>query len=277
MFDDLNKYLLNRLQNTNKYNYGNVLVVGGSPGMVGAPFLSAMASLRVGAGMVTIASTVSVIDKLEKRVVEIMTLRLPEEPEKQIDTILDFIQKRKVNVLAIGPGMDTKFSDITNLLLDRVDIPVVIDAGAIYSIRNKIIQNKIKNEIVITPHDGEFKKLSQITLPTNTIEREQIYSDFAKEHSLEIVGKGSTTITANKKGETVINTTGNPGLATAGSGDVLTGIIAGLIAQKLSVHEASTYGVYIHGLAADMAAEAKTQPGMIASDIIDYLPDALKA
>ena len=280
MNDALIKRLLVRDPQANKYDFGHVLIVGGSPGMVGAPFLAAMSALSVGAGLVTIASTTDVIDKLEERVVEVMTVRIPSDPIEAVATLETFISERRISVVVVGPGMDNSGAQIAKSLLVKLDIPIIIDAGALTVFRGDLDVLKqvgLNNpNVIVTPHDGEFAKLTGNQMPSSGEERESAVAEFAQEFGMTLVAKGSPTLVAHVDGSVYINETGNPGLATAGSGDVLAGVIAGIVAQGADVSEAADLAVRIHGLAADLGAKEKTQPGLIASDLIEFIPQAMR-
>ncbi|MFZ1821057.1 MAG: NAD(P)H-hydrate dehydratase [Acidimicrobiia bacterium] len=273
--------LINRKDDTNKYSYGHVLIIGGSPGTVGAPLLSAMASLRIGAGLVTIASSINVIDKLEKRVLEVMTLRIPENENEAFDSLNKFIKERKISVVLIGPGLVNFNANLIKKLIANISIPTILDAGALTCFKDDLVKLKqasIRNkQFIFTPHDGEFKKLTGIELPSDIHSRKEVAALYSKEFEVVLVSKANKTLVAGPDGSIYENYTGNPGLATAGTGDVLAGIIAGLLAQGFTTFEASQLGVYLHGLAGDIAAQEKTQPGIIASDVIEYLPNALSS
>lgn len=247
--------------NSHKYDYGHVLVIGGSPGMVGAPFLSAMAALRVGAGLVTIASGAAVIDKLEKRVVELMTLALPTDKTKQF--LSSFIKDRKVSVVVIGPGTKSEFIEPLIEFVASLDMPVVVDGGALGVLARR--SDLIKPHFILTPHAGEFKRFNQANP-----------AQFAQKYGLVLVQKGQPSHVFGPTGQDYENDTGGPALATAGTGDTLTGLIAGIIAQKIEPYPAACAALYLGGRAADLAAADKTDAGVIASDIIDYIPAALK-
>lgn len=267
MYRELFSNLLDRPADSHKYDYGHVLVAGGSPGMVGAPLLSAMAAFRTGAGLVTIASEPSVADKLERRVKEIMTLRL------ELGTDLErFVTDRKISVAVIGPGLKPteRSVDLLGQLL-RTKLPLVIDGGAL-----ALVKDNIPEGAILTPHTGEFQRLVSEGLPEERQELKPIAAKFAKIHKVTLVLKGEPTYVAHPDGSVHENTTGNPGLATAGTGDVLTGVIAGLIAQGIKPAEAAEAAVYLHGLAGDIAAKAKTEPGMVAGDVIEAIPEALR-
>lgn len=279
MDKDLLRHLLDRSADSNKYDFGHVLVVGGTPGMVGAPLLAGMAALRTGAGLVTIAAPASVTSKLERRVKEIMTLTLPDNPGKATETLLDFVNKRKVNASVFGPGLKPETAANYLDFLKKLAHPVVIDAGGLVMFRSKLDQLKHIShnaDLILTPHAGEYKKLAGASLPDNEKEIAKEISDRATSLGLTIVLKGHRTLIAHPDGTTHRNTNGNPGLATAGTGDVLAGIIAGLLAQNVPAAEAAQAGVYIHGLAGDLAVADKTQAGIIASDVIEFIPKALQ-
>ena len=282
MDKEIFKRLLVRSINSHKYDFGHVLVIGGSPGMVGAPFLAARAALRVGAGLVTIASSKEVTDKLEKRVEEIMTLTLP--PTSALETIERFIKDRKVSVLIIGPGLKPDRELPVRELIKKIDLPMIIDGGGLGALQGRaLLQGSAlqrlatgKKAEILTPHLGEFQRFFKEDLPKIREGLKLIAAKFAKERGVTLVLKGHPTYVACPDGSVYENTTGNPGLATAGTGDVLSGIIAGIIAQGIEPKAATKAAVYLHGLAADLAANDKTQPSMIASDVIEYIPTALK-
>jgi hydroxyethylthiazole kinase-like uncharacterized protein yjeF len=272
---------LHRGAETHKYNYGHVLVVGGSPGMVGAPYLSARAALRSGAGLVSIASFPVVIDKLETRVEEIMTFSFVNDMTRSIEYLEKFIKDRKVNVIVVGPGLaQTEDSaQLVDWLISQCDTPLIIDGGGLSIGKVSLVDIPRDNthHMILTPHLGEFKNLTDHTLTIKDIsEAETIACQFAQAHHMTVVLKSSKTLIAGPDGLTHKNTTGNPGLATAGTGDVLTGVIAAMLAQGLDPFTAAKAGVYLHGLAGDLAAAAKSQPSMIASDVIEALPQAFQ-
>lgn len=247
--------------------------------MVGAPLLCGLGALRIGAGLVTIASSPEVIEKLEKRVLEIMTLGLEGNDFAVVETLTKFISDRRVSVLVAGPGFDPRHVRVLKSLLQELSIPVVLDAGALTCFTNELDDFKkitsINPKIIGTPHAGEFRAFSGIALSDDIDERKAQVGSVSIENQFTIVSKGSSTLVASSNGDLYVNETGNPGLATAGTGDVLAGVIAGLLAQGFDVEQSCQAGVYLHGLAGDMASEEKTQPGLIASDLGEFLPKAL--
>lgn len=276
---------------SHKGDYGHVLVVGGSKGKTGAAFMTAKACLRSGAGLVTIGVPESLLDVFQEKATEEMTLPLKDNKgiisKDAIQGILDFITER-ADVLAIGPGLGV--SSDTKVLIDELilksPVPMVIDADGLNSLSSKEILKKAKSPIIITPHPGEMARLlgqesrvkEQKTEKNirEEIERDRINTalSFSKETGTYVVLKGVPTIVADPEGNTYINTTGNPGMATAGTGDVLTGIISSFLGQGLNPLEASLLGVYIHGLAGDLAASEKGYHSLIATDIINSFPKA---
>lgn len=272
--------LLHRPTDSHKYDYGHVLVVGGSPGMVGAPLLAGEAALRVGSGLVTIAAVAAVTDKLEKRVEEIMTLALPDEPEAAAARLQTFITERKVSVLVIGPGLaaSPQNTKLVSKLVKNTSLPLIIDGGGLSALQNRTdeLTEAASKDIILTPHAGEFRRLLDTELPSDRKALKPLAERFAHEYHVTLVLKGEPTYVAHPSEQTYENNTGNPGLATAGTGDVLSGVIAGIIAQKIAPAEAAEAAVYLHGLAGDIVAERKTEPGMVAGDVIEALPEALR-
>lgn len=249
--------------------------------MVGAPLLAGKAALRIGAGLVTIASDKETTSDLDRRVKEIMTMALPSygQPEKTLEELAAFVAARKVSALIIGPGLKYEATELVRLLAGRLKLPLVLDAGGLAAFQHHLPElqeiTKQNNKVVITPHSGEYTKLSGAAT-TDTAKVHKQAAQFAKSYNLTLVLKGHHALVAHPDGTTWQNDNGNPGMATAGTGDVLSGVIAGLLAQGIEPAQAAELGVYIHGLAGDIAARAKTEPGMIASDIIEFLPEALK-
>jgi hydroxyethylthiazole kinase-like uncharacterized protein yjeF len=277
MYDTVFHTILNRPDDAHKYQCGHLLVIGGSPGMVGAPLLAAEAAMRIGAGLVTIGSTGPVIDKLESRVKEIMTVSLSEDPAAALQAVVTFVRERSVSAIVIGPG--SKADRLVTELLANITVPLVIDGGGLAALHGHLELLKgsttAKSSIILTPHRGEFQKLLDSTLPDSAEEMHTLAQQFAVDTKTHLVLKGNHTMVAHPDNTSYINSTGNPGLATAGTGDVLAGVIGGLLAQGIDPSTAAEAGVYIHGLAGDLAAVEFTQAGLIASDVIDFLSKAL--
>lgn len=278
MFPEVFHKLATRPPKSHKYDYGHVLVMGGTPGMVGAPFLAASAALRVGSGLVTIASTSSVIDKLEHRTLEIMTLRLPDEPATALTIIADFITQRKVNALVLGPGMSAHSTPLVSGLLSTQPLPLILDGGALGALQSNLglLKKAASEHVILTPHLGEFQRFFDTPLPTTDTKLLPLATHFATEYGVTLVLKGNPTYVISSK-DIYKNTSGGPELATAGTGDVLAGMIGGLIAQGIQPERVGQAATYLHGLAGSLAAETKTPTGVIASDVIEAIPAALKS
>jgi len=284
-----------RPKNSHKGTYGHVLLVAGSKGKTGAALMAAKACLRTGAGLVTIGVPETLVSAFQSRVTEEMILPLPDTGNGMLSydavhPILDFAHK-KASVLAIGPGISLN-NDIVNLVSTIVresSVPMVIDADGINAIAEHVHSlKKSKAPVILTPHTGEMARLlSQSTEHRNQstdhirsiIEKERIATaqTFAKKTGACLVLKGVPTVVAASDGSAFINSTGNPGMATAGTGDVLTGMIAAFLAQKLNPMNAALLGVYMHGYIGDAVAEKKGEETLIASDIIKSISSAFKS
>ena len=274
--------LLKRKPDTHKGDYGSLLVIGASPGLTGAVALCVQAAMRIGTGLVRVGIPDKLNSIFEIKLTEVMSLPLKsigqgylsQEAFSQIKAILD-----KVDVIALGCGA-AQHPETKKLLLKvikEVDKPLVIDADAINALASNvdILRKGRSKNVILTPHLAEFSRLIGISKEKIKKQRKELVKKFSLKYNLTLVLKGHKTLISN--GKTVFeNTTGNPGMATAGSGDVLTGMIAGLLAQGLSTFDAAKYGVWLHGLSADYAAKEKTQNCLIASDIIEYLPVVFK-
>ena len=271
-----------RSANSHKGTYGHVLLVGGSPGMVGAIMMSSQAALRTGAGLVTAAVPESLTAVVDSSLMEVMTAPLAQTGQSAIALeALPAIENLlgTVSVCAVGPGMSRypEAGAIIRHILERSGVPLVIDADGLNALENDVAILKDRQvPIVLTPHPGEMARLTGKTIEEIQSQRLEIAQTFAREWGVTLVLKGNKTIIANPSGEVYINISGNPGMATAGSGDVLTGIITGLIAQGLKPQDAAFAGVYLHGLAGDLAAQIKGEPGLIAGDLISCIPEVLK-
>lgn len=281
--NDIKRLLKPRKHDAYKYDFGKVLIIAGSQGMSGAAFLTAKSALRMGAGLVKVAIPEGVAHVIENSLPEAMTLRMKETKKGSLayrnkDRLLEYVDW--ADVVAIGPGISQN-KETTRLILELVEKlkrPAVIDADAIVALTGKsTLISSVKSEFVFTPHIGEFAALSGVLKENVLADRVVHVKTFSRKLNKTILLKGSPTIIGASDGRLFVSNTGNPGMATAGSGDVLTGIIAGLLAQRLNAEEAACSGAYIHGLAGDMAKLRKTEIGLIASDIIDMIPVALQS
>lgn len=281
--NEIKKLFPPRKPDTNKYDYGHILIIAGSLGMSGAAILTAQSALRSGAGLVTLAIPKSLLGLVAGQTKEIMTLPLPETRELSLalsagKKILQFIKNRRVSVVAIGPGISRhrQTKKLVRKILLQVNRPCVLDADGINAfVGSKKLLKKVKSPLVLTPHCGELARLLEDTTERIQIDRIRSARSFAQEYGQVCVLKGHQTVVTDGR-KTFLNPTGNPGMATAGCGDVLTGMIAGFLGQGLSLLSASLAAVYLHGLAGDIARDEKTELGLIAGDIIDYIPRAIK-
>ena len=277
-----------RKSNTHKGSYGRVLVLAGSPGFTGAAYLCSKAALRSGSGIVTLGVPESLNPVMEAKLTCVMTRPLSETKESTLSNkgkkeIMKLCESH--DVVALGPGLSQQpeTRELILWLIQNIDRNMVIDADGLNALSDKVeVLHKIKRQAVLTPHPGEMSHLAGLDsakdvqkdrLNTASQFVQSIQKKLNNERKLTLVLKGDKTIVADS-GKVYINRTGNPGMATAGTGDVLTGIIVSLIGQGYDVFDASQLGVYIHGLAGDIVANKKGELSMIASDIIEYLPDA---
>lgn len=280
---------------SHKGSYGRVFVLAGSTGMTGAAVLASQAALRAGAGLVTLGIPKSLNTIVEAKLSEVMTIPLPETTEGSLaltakPPILEFIERTAPSVLAIGPGLSQN-SETVNLiqnLVRKTDRPTVIDADGLNALadrqtdrsstRSQVnnLLSSLPSQAILTPHPGEMARLTGLSVSEIELDRIGIAQEFAREHEVTLVLKGVPTVIALRTGEVWINSTGNPGMATGGTGDVLTGLIAGLMAQGVPVSEAAVLGVYLHGLAGDISAEMSGMHGLIAGDILKAIPEAIE-
>ncbi|MDD5688102.1 MAG: NAD(P)H-hydrate dehydratase [Elusimicrobia bacterium] len=275
--------LPSRALDSHKGDYGHTLIVAGSKQFTGAAILCSMGCLRSGSGLTTLAFPESLSTQITKRLPpEVMTLQLPDKDgfisPTATKTVSDFTTERKITAIALGCGLSTEPG--TKIFVERFliknKIPIVIDADGLNNIqKNTKILKKSKSKTILTPHPAELSRLTNISITEIQNNREKIAKKFASENKLICVLKGHETVITD--GEKVfINTTGNPGMATGGSGDVLTGMIAGFIGQIENLLDAACLGVYLHGLAGDLAAKDKTQISMLPTDLIERIPEAIK-
>ncbi|AOT71698.1 NAD(P)H-hydrate dehydratase [Geosporobacter ferrireducens] len=280
--DWVKKIIPKRKADTHKGDYGRVYIVAGSTGMTGAAMLTCEAVLRSGAGLVKVAIPQSLNNIMEIRLTEAITVPLP-ELKKGVVGISDIEKIMKTmsqsDAVAVGPGsgQSRELEEVLRNIFENSTTPIVLDADALNSLANrKELLKLLKSPAVLTPHPMEMSRLTQIAVEDIQKNRVEVAREFAQKWNVIIVLKGARTVVAAPSGETFINTTGNPGMATAGSGDVLTGIITGFIAQGIEPVQATAAAVYIHGLAGDKAAAELGEYGMMAGDIVTHLPCALK-
>ena len=275
--------LLQRKADSHKGDYGSVLILAGSSRFSGAALLCAESALRAGSGTVTIGIPKTLnLALIKNKIKEVMTLPLPETNAGSL-SLAAFIKIKNalktMDVLIIGPGLDKHRSTyaLVKKIVKRCNLPMVIDADALNALEDNLnILKQHKGEIILTPHAKEMASLFGIDVKFVNNNRKLVAKKYAKAYNSLIVLKGYKSIITDGGKRFYLNKTGNPGMATAGSGDVLSGIVGAFLAQGLDVFNAAKYAVYIHGLAGDIAARDKTQMGLIASDIISRIPKALK-
>ena len=272
-----------RDKDTHKGTYGRVGVIAGSRGMTGAPYLTSMACLRAGSGLVYTIVPEGISSILAVKLAEAIIKPVFDKNTGvfKLDSIAE-IEKiiEDMDVLAIGPGMgiDEERIELVKHILLNFSGPVVLDADGLNCI-SKVglnIFNKRRFPTVITPHPGEFSRLLGISTKEIQDNRVEYAKYVSTNYGIVTVLKGANTVVSSPKGEVYINTTGNPGMATAGSGDVLTGVITSFIGQGIDSYKASILGVYCHGLAGDIVKEEKGEYGMIARDILESIPSSIK-
>jgi len=274
---NVRKMIPRRSADSYKGQNGHILIVAGSRGMSGAAVFVARGALRIGAGLVTVAIVESERSVVAHQLPEALTLPLPETSDggisnDSLSVIQAYLQKRSINVLAVGPGLSLSPSVayVVKALLKEWKQPLVLDADGL----NNISLDDLGNHpgLIITPHVIELARLMRIGRDTIIHDRVHVAANMARDYHLLCVLKGHHTVVTTGQ-TTRLNPTGNPAMATGGMGDVLTGVIAGLIGQGLKPWEAACAGVYLHGLAGDLTRTSDR--GLLATDIAENLPKAL--
>lgn len=265
-----------------KGDFGHVLVVGGSRGMIGAACLTAQAALKTGAGLVTLAVPRSLQDVAAGKLTEVMTAGLPETPEGALSRealpVVAALLKKKA-VLALGPGLGQHPETVALVqeLVRAAVCPLVVDADGLNAFAGAGgLPAERAAPLVVTPHPGEMGRLTGKRVAEVEADRVGCAAAAAREWQAVVVLKGARTVVASPDGYLGINTTGNPGMATGGSGDVLTGVVAALIAQGLDPFRAAAAAAYLHGRAGDLAAGERGEMGLMAGDILRFLPVACR-
>ncbi|MBW2064980.1 MAG: NAD(P)H-hydrate dehydratase [Deltaproteobacteria bacterium] len=267
-----------RRKDIHKGNRGHLLVLAGSTGKTGAATMTCLGALRAGAGLVTLGIPRSLNPVLEGKLTEAMTFPLPETPDGSLsieaeDDVMRLMEGK--TALAIGPGLSTnqETSELILRIIKACRIPMVIDADGINALsKDPRILASCGSKAVLTPHPGEMGRL--LGKGTAEVQADRIGTalDLARNSSCFLVLKGARTLIANPEEELYVNPTGNPALSSGGSGDVLTGLIAGFLARGLPMMESAVAGVYIHGLAADLLAEDMGESGILAGELLDAVP-----
>ena len=271
------EFLPYRKRDGHKGTFGKIAVLAGSRGMDGAPLLTADAALRSGSGLVYLLLPEEIQKELSVQLREVLTKNLPSRngiiSEKSVKIILDFA--KKVDLLAVGPGLGLNNSTkkVIKEILQNLKIPLVMDADALNSISDLELLKNYKGEILLTPHPGEMSRLIDLSIAEINQNKIEIAKEFALKYKVNLILKGALTVIAAPDGRVYLNNTGTNGMATAGSGDVLTGIVSALIGQGMNIFEAAALAVYVHGKAGENASLDKSDFGLKSGDLISYLSD----
>lgn len=274
--DDITGILPQRRPDTHKGTYGKAFIIAGSPGMTGAAILASKAALRCGGGIVKVAVPQAQMDILENKSIEAISVSLEDlQGNKK-----EFIERLQTeDTVAIGPGcgQSDAFFDTLGTVINNTTVPIVIDADGLNVLaKNLNILKNSKAPCIITPHPGEMARLTGLSIEVINKERIKVTKDFSEKWGVITLLKGAATVIADPEGNVYINTTGNPGMATAGSGDVLTGMITGFLAQGISPIKATIIAAYLHGKAGDRGSVKLGQYSLMAGDIIKEIPCLIK-
>jgi NAD(P)H-hydrate epimerase len=280
-----------RKVNSNKGMYGHVLIAGGSYGTAGAPSMASLAALRAGAGLVTAAVPKSILELVAAVAPELMLAPLREGPEGAVslgnlssdgsaDGLFALLKAKRISVVALGPGLSTRgeATEFVRGFVADCSLPMVIDADALNAFAGRAnLLDGSDRTLVLTPHPGEMARLTGLTVKEVEADRINLARSFATQHKLTLVLKGWRTLIAHPDGRIAVNTSGNPAMAKGGSGDILTGIVAAMLAQfPNDVARAVEAAVALHGLAADFAARAMDEHTVLATDTLAHLSDAFR-
>ena len=281
--EEIKKMLsMSRRPDTHKGDYGHLLVIAGSVGKTGAAAMACEAALRVGAGLVTLAIPKSLNTIMEVKLTEVMTEPLPETPKQTLslrafNPILRLCENKKAVI--IGPGIGT-FKETQSLILKLIktlDIPIILDADGLNALATQPkILPAANRSLILTPHPGEMARLIRSTAKEVQEDRIGVTRNFSQSQHVYLVLKGYRTLVATPKGDIFINPTGNPGMASGGTGDVLTGMMGGLICQGFDILPSLQISVFLHGLAGDEMAREIGEKSLVATDIIKKIPFLLQ-
>lgn len=269
-----------RSSDSHKGTYGRLLIIAGGRGMAGAAALAGISGLRGGAGLVHLAVPESIVPVVCQFEPSYLVAGLPEDAAGFLNASARSgplaVEIQGKDALAVGPGLGQSV-EITRLIEELnhlVTLPIVFDADALNAIaKNPASLSKAAGPRILTPHPGEFSRLINLDTKTVQANREEYALVFAQRHEIILLLKGHRTIITDGE-RLAINETGNPGMATGGCGDVLTGLIGALLAQGMTAFDAAHLGAYLHGLAGDLAARELSQPGLIASDLPHFVARA---
>jgi NAD(P)H-hydrate epimerase len=276
----MRELVLPRAADAHKGDFGRVLVVAGSIGKTGAAHLAAMGALRSGAGLTTVVTPRDALPIVAALGAEYTTEALPQDDDGRLTaTAAEHVLDVKADLIAVGPGLGLgpDVRALVHTLVERSGVPLVLDADALSAFEGQAsaLRGRDGLDVIITPHPGEMARLIGASIEDVQRNRVEIAREFATAHQVHVVLKGHRTLVASPEGRVSVNLTGNPGMATGGSGDVLTGMIAAWFAQLLDAEAACHLAVYLHGLAGDLAEADEGPQAMTASDIAGHLGDAV--
>jgi NAD(P)H-hydrate epimerase len=277
--EQLRELIEPRTADSHKGDFGRVTVIAGSIGKTGAAFLAGMGALRSGAGLVTIATPASCLPVVASLAAELMAAPLPEKDGSVASGAIDHALELQHDIIACGPGLGrtAEASAFVRALVDRATVPLVLDADALTLLAEEPgrLLGRDDRDVIITPHPGEMARLAGMSIDEVQANRLEVAADFATTHRVYVVLKGHRTVIATPAGRVFINPTGNPGMATAGTGDVLTGMVAAWLAQLLDAEAACRIAVFLHGAAGDLAEADCGQVAMTATDLLEHIGDAV--
>lgn len=271
-----------RRKDASKGDFGHVLVIAGSAGYTGAAYLTSQAAILSGSGLVTLAVGRGLYGILAAKLTEVMVRPFFETKDLSLSLLAEkeiIAFSQKCSAVAMGPGIsqNKETQNLVRNLLAKINVPIVLDADGINAIAGHLdVLKSAKTPLVLTPHPGEMARLMAVEKDEIQKNRKDIALSFANGYNTVLVLKGHGTIVAAPDGRCYENETGNAGMATGGTGDVLTGIIAGFIGQGIEPFTASALAAYFHGLAGNIALKEKGVLSLIATDLLNRLPDALK-
>ncbi len=271
-----------RKLSSHKGDYGRIFILAGCQGLTGAAHLAGMGALKAGAGLVTVGVPEKIYPLVAKREAEVMVAPFPSTAQgtfafRSLKPILAFSKSQ--DVLALGPGVsgNRETQRLIRKVIQESVQPLVIDADGLNALKGELpVLRHSRYRAILTPHPGEFVRLFGGGLASKNTARKKRAKEVAQKFGIFVVLKGFHTVVASPEGEIYVNPTGNPGMATAGSGDVLTGIIAALTGQRFSLWDSARFGVYLHGLAGDLACKKTGEASLTAGDILEWLPAAIK-
>ena len=281
--DEILKNFPKRAPDANKRDFGHVLVIAGSNGYTGAAYLTSQAAILSGSGLVTLAVGKSIYPIMAEKLTEVMVKPFFETRDYSLSLLAEkelLSFSEKCTCAAIGPGIsrNKETQGLVRSLLGRIGKPVILDADGINAFAGYVDSlKKAQAPLILTPHSGEMARLLEKDVDEVKNNRKDVALEFAQKYNIVLALKGHETIVAGPDGAFYVNTTGNVGMATGGTGDVLTGMIASFVGQGMDAFNAAAAGVYLHGLAGDLAAKEKGALSLIATDLLNKLPEVLKA